>query len=274
MVEIVKIDELKRGTPTGSTSKGDQPKWADGTYWYKADYMGYEGLSEVLVSVMLQHSNAQSLCPYVRYTPVKIRKKDKLVNGCKSLNFKNPQDSIVTLEKLHRMYYGEGLAQKLGTYTEVADRILYTADFVADKTGLDQFGDYLSTIIALDAVFLNEDRHTNNLAVIFNEETEKYRLCPLFDFGLSFLSDMNDYPMGQDTYSMIPRVQAKPFDDSFIEQVNGVNELWGIKLTFNVSQHEIFDAFKLFDGMYDEAILRRVENILREQMQTYTFLFK
>ena len=73
---------------------------------------------------------------------------------------------------------------------------------------------------------------------------------------------------------MIPRVQAKPFDDSFIEQVNGVNELWGIKLTFNVSQHEIFDAFKLFDGMYDEAILRRVENILREKMQAYAFLFK
>ena len=145
---------------------------------------------------------------------------------------------------------------------------------MADKTGLNQFGDYLSTIIALDAVFLNEDRHTNNLAVIFNEETEKYRLCPLFDFGLSFLSDMNDYPMGQDTYSMIPRVQAKPFDDSFIEQLNCVNELWGIPLTFNVSRHEIFDAFKLFDGMYDEAILRRVENILREQMQTYTFLFK
>ena len=101
-----------------------------------------------------------------------------------------------------------------------------------------------------------------------------YRLCPLFDFGLSLLSDLNDYPMGQDTYSMIPRVKAKPFDDSFIEQVNCVNELWGIKLTFNVSRHEIFDAFKLFDGMYDEAILRRVENILREKMQAYAFLFK
>lgn len=73
---------------------------------------------------------------------------------------------------------------------------------------------------------------------------------------------------------MIPRVQAKPFDDSFIEQVNCVNELWGIPLTFNVSRHEIFDAFKLFDGMYDEAILRRVENILREKMQAYAFLFK
>ena len=77
VVEIVKIDELKRGASTGSTSKGDQPKWTDGTYWYKADYMDYEGLSEVLVSAMLQHSNAQSLCPHVRYTPVKIRKKDK-----------------------------------------------------------------------------------------------------------------------------------------------------------------------------------------------------
>lgn len=57
------------------------------------------------------------------------------MNGCKSLNFKNPQDSIVTPEKLHRMCYGVGLAQKLGTYTEVADRILYTADLWLIRQG-------------------------------------------------------------------------------------------------------------------------------------------
>ena len=33
---------------TGHTSKGDQRKWKIGDNWYKADYMGYESLSEIL----------------------------------------------------------------------------------------------------------------------------------------------------------------------------------------------------------------------------------
>ena len=32
------------------TSKGDQPKWQRKGKWYRADYMGYEALSEVLIS--------------------------------------------------------------------------------------------------------------------------------------------------------------------------------------------------------------------------------
>lgn len=38
---------------TGRTSKGDQLKWKSEKKWYKADYMGYEGLAEVLVSHLL-----------------------------------------------------------------------------------------------------------------------------------------------------------------------------------------------------------------------------
>lgn len=41
---------------SGHTSKGDQLKWKIDDRWYKADYMGYEGLSEVLVSDLLQKS--------------------------------------------------------------------------------------------------------------------------------------------------------------------------------------------------------------------------
>ena len=39
---------------TGHTLKGDQRKWKVGDRWYKADYMGYESLAEVLVSHFLE----------------------------------------------------------------------------------------------------------------------------------------------------------------------------------------------------------------------------
>ena len=42
---------------TGHTSKGDQRKWKVENIWYKADYMGYEGLAEVLVSHLLKKSS-------------------------------------------------------------------------------------------------------------------------------------------------------------------------------------------------------------------------
>ena len=38
------------------TSKGDQRKWRMNDIWYKADYMGYESLSEVLISALLQNN--------------------------------------------------------------------------------------------------------------------------------------------------------------------------------------------------------------------------
>lgn len=37
----------------GHTSKGDQPKWKQAGNWYKADHMGYEALSEIIVSRLL-----------------------------------------------------------------------------------------------------------------------------------------------------------------------------------------------------------------------------
>ena len=43
---------------------------------------------------------------------------------------------------------------------------------VGRKTGLTGTGPYLTTVLELDCFFLNEDRHTNNLAVIRNEESK------------------------------------------------------------------------------------------------------
>ena len=47
------------------TSKGDQRKWRMNDIWYKADYMGYASLSEVLISALLQKSNLSY--PFVLY---------------------------------------------------------------------------------------------------------------------------------------------------------------------------------------------------------------
>lgn len=91
---------------------------------------------------------------------------------------------LVPFERLHRAYKGQGLAAAFGGIDEPQERIRYTVDFIEQITGLTGVGEYLTLLLELDFFFLNEDRHTNNLAVIRNEKTKEFRLCPNFDNSL------------------------------------------------------------------------------------------
>src|SRR5699024_10726305 len=107
----------------GHTSKGDQPKWQLKGKWYKADHMGYEALSEVVVSKLLKQSNVPD---FVEYEPVRIHQyKGKDLPGCVSKNFRAKDEMLVPFERLHRAYKGQGLAAALGKISEPRERIRY-----------------------------------------------------------------------------------------------------------------------------------------------------
>lgn len=132
---------------------------------------------------------------------------------------------------------------------------------------------YLTAILELDCLTLNEDRHTNNLAVLRNEETKEFRLCPIFDNGLSLLSDLNDYPLTDDLYTCIERVQAKPFDSDHVEQVTAAEQLYGRQLTFRISHGELRSELNLLSEAYSPDILQRAERVLLEQKRKHSWLF-
>lgn len=254
----------------GHTSKGDQPKWQVGDTWYKADHMGYESLAEVLAARMLARS---SLTGFVMYEPVMILMDGRPLPGCASKNFRAGNESLIPLERLHRSFKGDGLAKTAGRLPTVEERLRYAVDFVEQVTGLVGFGRYLATTFELDAFLLNEDRHTNNLAVIRNEDTGAFRLCPIFDNGLSLLSDTNDYPMSDDIYACIDRVEARPFSSSFEEQSEAAVDLYGSDLHFSFSARDIPGFLQDMTEIYGEETLRRIELVLREQMRKYSYLF-
>lgn len=83
----------------GHSSKGNQLKWRVDNIWYKADYMGYEGLAEVMVSGLLEYSDVEN---YVRYFSAEIQYKDKKYIGCKSSSFLDTDEEFVTVEHLFR----------------------------------------------------------------------------------------------------------------------------------------------------------------------------
>lgn len=269
---MLKIDlaNIEKEKIENHTSKGNQPKWRVDNKWYKADHMGYEALAEYVVSELLKKSNVEN---FVVYDLAEIEYDNKISVGCVSDNFRKDYEMLIPIEKLHRQYFGKGLADTLADKQGTEDKINYTVRFIEKITGLENVGEYFSVMLAVDAFFLNEDRHTNNIAVIRNEKTKKFRFAPIFDNGLSLLSDTNDYTFDCGVYDNIKKVNAKPFDRSFDEQLTVVEELFGSQLELNFTRTDIYNIIDFLKNVYDEKIVQRVETILLQQMRKYQYLF-
>lgn len=262
---------LRASNSNGSSSKGNQRKWFKGNEWYKADFMGYEGLSEVLISQLLKKSNIQD---FVAYTPVVICCDEKETLGCVSKNFRNKEESLLTFESLYRICNGQSLAQTLSKYSTAEEKIRFTVEFVESVTGLHNIGSYLTKLLELDAFFLNEDRHTHNLAVIRNNETGEFRLCPVFDNGLALLSDTStDYPSEEDPYNLIQKVKAKPFADDFFEQMEAAESLYESQIKFAFTKKDVTTILETLRPYYGEECCNRVRTIVFEQMRKYQVFF-
>lgn len=261
------------------TSKGNQLKWEVDGYWYKADAFGYESLAEAAVSHFLAYSNLDS---FVRYEPVIIRYKDRQYRGCRSRNFKEEGEELIPLERLARNVTGFGLARELARIAEVKQRILHTVELVENVTGIDNFGEYLTKMLEIDAFFLNEDRHMNNIALLYNVKQKSYRLCPFYDMGLSLFSDTKEaYPIEWKFEECRKQITAKPFSRDFDEQLDAANELYGDFLRFHFSVGKLDALFEEWEekwhfteesGGYTQEEVERVKETLRYQMGKYLYM--
>ena len=80
---MVRLEENELRTAAHQSSKGNQLKWESDGIWYKADYTGYEGLAEYMVSGLLKHSNMNEE-EYILYQTEEIGYKKALYRGCRS----------------------------------------------------------------------------------------------------------------------------------------------------------------------------------------------
>lgn len=272
-MESINLDNFEPQETYGHTSKGNQLKWRVDGYWYKADHMGYEGLAEVLVSQLLKCSDIAY--PVVQYEPAEIVYHGKSYHGCKSKDFLAPGWSLIPLEKLFRQYTGESLAMKMAAFSEVADRIRFMAEETERFTGITGFGAYLTAMMEIDCFFLNEDRHTNNIAVLYNADEDKYALCPIFDQGLSLLADTSmDFPLERPFDECLKAVDAKPFLTTFDGQLDAAEELYGIQIHFNFTEKQMMQMLSEQKSIYGDAVCNRVEAILRKQKSHLSYMMR
>lgn len=253
------------------SSKGNQMKWFKNDIWYKADYTGYEGLTEFTVSRLLSFSTLKK-ADFTNYECEEIEFQNSKFVGCKSNNFMPVGYQLITLERLFMNYYGESLNRSIYSIESYENRAKFIVDQTIRMTNLQDFGVYFSQLMTIDAFFLNEDRHTHNIAVLLDEKGD-YHYCPIFDNGAGLLSDLRfDYPLLHEVHSLIKKAKPKTFSTNFDEQLEVVEKLYGKNLLFSFSTKDVEDT--LFgNDLYSDEIKKRVKDIIFEQMRKYRYLF-
>ena len=124
----------------------------------------------------------------------------------------------------------------------------------------------------MDGLFLNEDRHTHNIAVLMSSKGE-FAYCPIFDNGACLLSDTTmDYPLEGDIYEQIASVRPKTICQDFLEQIEISEELAGSHIRFSFTGKEI-DSLLSEATAYTREEKKRVQTILYQQMRKYKYLF-
>ena len=129
IIDMVELFETDRYENDRHSSKGNQLKWRKNCIWYKADNLGYEGMSETVVSKLLKHSSLRKE-EYVEYETEQISYRKSTYNGAMSRDFLNGKGELITLERLFKLRYGLSLYESVFKIGEVRGRLKYLTDFV------------------------------------------------------------------------------------------------------------------------------------------------
>lgn len=268
---MIELFEQNIRTNDRQSSKGNQLKWENNGIWYKADYTGYEGLSEYMISHLLKKSTLEEE-EYVRYDLEEIKYRTTTYTGVKSVDFLKGDWQIITLERLFHNFFGESLYKSIYKIEKLEDRLFFLVSQVERMTGLKNFGKYINKLFTIDAVFINEDRHTHNIAVLMNSEG-KFVYCPIFDNGAGLLADTTmDYPLGENIYRLIKNAKAKTICEDFDEQLSISEALYNGNLKFSFTKKDVKELLENAK-IYSLEEKNRVEDIIYEQMRKYQYLF-
>ena len=271
---MIQLLESEIRTNQRQSSKGNQLKWQRDGRWYKADYAGYEGLAEYVVSSFLRHSTLPG-DRFVAYRTEEMAYREQRYLGCSSPDFMTDGMQLITWERLYRQATSRSLQEDVFRIGPVGDRISFLTDQLERISHLPKQDilEYLAVVLTVDAVFLNEDRHMHNLAFLMDEDG-KFHFCPLFDHGACLLSDTTiDYPAGCNVYRMIRDVPGRTVSRDLDEQLDAVERIRNASLRFHINRRQAEQVI-MTEPFYPDEIKRRVLDIVLARMGKYGYLFE
>lgn len=170
-------DSQETGIVSNSSYLGAQKKWVylDRT-WFKEDLIGGEAMAETLVSIFLEscvkiNGSANSRKGFARYW---VSSSDKGL--CLSSNFLKEGESFIPLYDAIR-----ALNPKEQEFMDFEGKLEYI-DSVYEGVLGHSCKRWLLTVLTLDVMFRNTDRHLSNLGFIADRQGN-LRIAPIFDNG-------------------------------------------------------------------------------------------
>ena len=230
---------------SGSWSHGNQIKACENKIWVKEDTPGWqEGAAEYLATCILEKSNVAS---YAKYKMGFICRNGQKVHTCESEDFLSGWEPtkvaiVYAIDLLEQHYRKNDVGKNPigwdGVYNRATkdmsnkQKIQNFVSVIEQETGLTDFGGYFTLLCELDALFRNDDRHLNNIAVL--DTPDGYTYCPVFDNGGSFGADYKSmFGTHRGDMDQIRFSDIKPyglFGKDFEKIVDICRELYGPRL--------------------------------------------
>ena len=139
-------------------------------------------------------SNYDSIRGVVGHESVNELIVDRLLNilGIDHLHYQLINAEIVVNEKVINTYLCASENFRQSSEEKVALDVYYESEREEGESPLEfclrmGWGEYIWTMLVLDFLILNRDRHGANIEVLRDKKKKEIRLAPLFDHGLSLL---------------------------------------------------------------------------------------
>lgn len=212
--------------------------------------IGHECINEIIVDRLLTILGVEHLSYELIYADIEIENKIYSTYLCASLDFKERGESKIALDDYYRTNAEKGESRY---------------DFCV-RNG---WKEYIDSLLVVDYLILNRDRHGANIEVLRNARAHTLRIAPLFDHGLSLL------------YSCMSDDEALKFDiledkrcNNFIGGYSCYENLQLIKDNKEIFANKLQPADKnvIFEGLEDvlsHTFIDKIWNMIYERYKVY-----
>lgn len=191
---FLKWSLTKSSSGTAGTFLKSESSFGNKKIYYKLSHFargegisGHECINELIVDRLLTVLGVEHLSYSLIHAVVDVDGLFCETYLCASSDFKEPCESKVALD----VYY-DGYRDR------------FSAESPYDFCKRMGFSDYIDTMIAVDYIIGNRDRHGGNIEILRNSRKRTLCIAPLFDHGVSLLSscknmeDIKDFDVMED----------------------------------------------------------------------------
>lgn len=233
-----------------STLNGEKKYYKISNFNSVDGIVGHECINEIIVDRLLTILGVEHLSYELIHADIEIEGRVYNTYLCASVDFKKRGESKVALDDYYRTNGQKG-------------ELHY--DFCV-RNG---WRKHIDTMLAIDYIILNRDRHGANIEVLRNSKNRTLRIAPLFDHGLSLL------------YSCVTDDEARDFDiledkrcQNFIGGYSCYDNLKLIQNPKDVFSSKLKESDKeiIFEGLEDvlsETFIDKIWNMIFERYKIY-----